>query len=157
MKTKIGLIAAIVLLNIVSVSAQDLFQKLGDNEHITSVYVSKALLKMLPDLVADQVNVEGVEIGNIISKLEQVEVYSSDHEEGSLLIRAEAKKLQSQVKSYEVLMKIKDEGENVIFYGEKEKDRFKSLIMFVDGKEECALIRLLGSFTAEDLQNITKK
>ena len=155
MKTKKWLIAAIVLLNMVSVSAQDLFEKLGDNENITSIYVSKALLKMVPGMVTDQVNVEGVDIGNIITKLEQIDIYTSENEEGSKLIRAEAKKLQSQSKSYEVLMKIKDGSNNVIFYAEKEKDRFKSLIMFVDG-DECVLIRLLGSFTAEDIQNITK-
>ena len=156
MKTKNGLIAAIVLLNIVSVSAQDLFEKLGDNENITSVYISKALLKMVPGMVTEQVNVEGVDIGNIINKLEQIDIYTSDNKEGSQLIRAEAKKLQSQNKSYEVLMKIKDGGDNVIFYAEKEKDKFKSLIMFADDGDECTLIRLLGSFTAEDIQNITK-
>ena len=156
MKTKNGLVAAMVLLNIVGASAQDLFEKLGDNKHITTVYVSKALLNMFPGM-ADQVNVDGVDVKDIVSKLEQIDIYTSDNEEGSQLIRTEAKKLQSQSKSYEVLMRIKDEGENVIFYAEKEKDRFKSLIMFVDGSNECTLIRLLGSFTAEDIQNVTKK
>jgi hypothetical protein len=157
MKTKKGLIALIVLLNIVSASAQDLFEKLGDNEHITSVYISKALLNMFPGM-ADKVNVDGVDIKNIVAKLEQIDIYTSSNKEGLLLIRTEAKKLQSQSKSYEVLMKIKDDGNNVIFYAEKskDKDRFKSLIMFADDGDECTLIRLLGSFTAEDIQNITK-
>ena len=155
MKTKNWLIAAIVLLNAVGAFAQDLFEKLGDNEQITTVYVSKALLNMFPGM-ADKVDVDGVDIGKIVSKLEQIDIYTSDKKEGSQLIRAEAKKLQSQSKSYEVLMRIKDEGENVIFYAERDKDRFKSLIMFVDEGNECTLIRLLGSFTAEDIQSVTK-
>ena len=158
MKTKIGLIAAIVTLNIISASAQDLFEKLGDNEHITSVYISKALLNLFPGM-ADKmdVDVNGVDLDQIVAKLEQIDIYTSDNQEGAQLIRTEAKKLQSQTKTYEVLMKIKDDGTNVIFYGEKEKDHFKTLVMVVDESNECTLIRLLGSFTAEDIQNITKK
>ena len=161
MKTKNWLIAAIILLSSVSVSAQDLFEKLGDSDHITSVYISKALLKMFPGM-ADKANVningvDGIDLDNIVSKLEQVDIYTSDNKEGAQLIRTEAKKLQSQNKSYELLMRVKTESENVTFYAEKEKDRFKSLVMFVDSGEECTLIRLLGSFTAEDIQNVTKK
>jgi hypothetical protein len=156
MKTKNGLIAIIVLLNSIGASAQDLFEKLGDNNHITTVYISKAMLKMFPGK-AEEINVDGVDIKDIAAKLEQLDIYTSDNKEGSQLIRTEAKKLQSQSKSYEVLMRIKNEGENVIFYAEKDKDRFRSLIMFVDSGDECTLIRLLGSFTAEDVQNITKK
>ena len=156
MKTKNWLIAVVVLLNAVGASAQDLFEKLGDNKQITSIYISKAMLNMFPDM-AKEVNVDGVDIKNIVSKLEQIDIYTSENKEGSELIRTEAKKLQSQNKTYEVLMKIKSEKENVIFYAEKEKDRFKSLIMFADEGSECTLIRLLGSFTAEDIQNITKK
>jgi len=156
MKTKKGLVTVIVLLNIASASAQGLFDKLGDSKHITTVNISKALLNMFPAM-ADQVNVTGVDIKGIVSKFEQIDIYTSKNKEGSRLIRTEAQKLQSQSKSYEILMRIKDEVEEVIFYAEKEKDRFKSLVMFVDGKDECTLIRLLGSFTTEDIQNITKK
>jgi len=156
MKTKNWLIAAIVLLNIVGASAQDLFSKLGDNEHITSVYISKALLKMFPAM-AEKVDVDGVDVKEIVAKLEQIDIYTSDNKEASQLIRTEAQKLQSQRKNYEVLMKIKDGNDKVTFYAEKEKDRFKSLIMFVDGGDECTLIRLLGSFTSEDIQKVTKK
>ena len=155
MKTKNWLIAAIVLLNIGGASAQNLFEKLGNNEHITTVYISKALLNMFPAM-ADKVDVDGVDIKNIVSKLEQIDIYTSENKEASQLIRTEAQKLQSQNKTYEVLMKIKDGSEHVIFYAEKEKNRFKSLIMFVDEGDECTLIRLLGSFTAEDIQHVIR-
>ncbi|GHT76028.1 hypothetical protein AGMMS50262_13130 [Bacteroidia bacterium] len=156
MKTKNWLVAAILVLNIISVSAQDLFEKLADNEHITSVFISKGLINMFPSM-ADKINVNanGIDVSKIMAKLEQIDIYTSDNKEAAQLIRTEAKKLQSQSKSYEVLMKVKDEGENVIFYAEKEKDRFKSLVMFVDGSDECTLIRLLGSFTAEDIKEIS--
>ncbi|MDR0683390.1 MAG: DUF4252 domain-containing protein [Dysgonamonadaceae bacterium] len=156
MKTKNWLIAVAILLNAVSASAQDLFEKLADNEHITSVYISKTLLNMFPAM-SDKIQVEGVDVENVIHKLEQIDIYTSDNKEAAQFIRTEAKKLQSQSKSYEVLMKVKDGSEDVIFYAEKEKDRFKSLVMFVDSIDECTLIRLMGSFTAEDVQKITKK
>ncbi|GHU71915.1 hypothetical protein FACS189413_14260 [Bacteroidia bacterium] len=154
---KIKLITAILLLNIIGVPAQDLFDKLADNEHITSVYISKALLNMFPAM-ADKVDVDGVDIHKIVNKLEQIDIYTSENKEAMQLIRTEAKKLQTSNKSFEVLMKIKDDGEDVIFYAEKaDKNKFKSLVMFVDSADECVLIRLLGNFTAEDIQEITKK
>ena len=157
MKTKIGLIAAIILLNIVGASAQDLFEKLGNNDQITSVFISKSLLSMFPSM-SDNINVEGVDVKDIVAKLEQIDIYTSDNKEAAQLIRTEAKKLQSQNKAYEMLMKIKNEGEDVIFYAEKDKNnKFKSLVMFVDSSDSCTLIRLLGSFTAEDIQGVTKK
>jgi len=156
MKTKNWLVAVIVMLNIAGASAQDLFEKLGDNEHITTVYISKALLNMFPAM-ADKVDVNGVDVKNIVAKLEQIDIYTSDQKEASQLIRTEAQKLQTQSKTYEVLMRIKDGSDNIIFYAEKAKDRFKSLIMFVDEGDECTLIRLLGSFTAEDVQKVIKK
>ena len=156
MKTKNWLIAAIVLLNIVGASAQDLFEKLGNHDHITTVYISKALLNMFPAM-ADKVDVNGVDVKNIVAKLEQIDIYTSENKEASQLIRTEANKLQSQSRTYEVLMRIKDGSDNIVFYAEKVKDRFKSLVMFVDSGEECTLIRLLGSFTAEDVQNVIKK
>ena len=156
MKTKNWLVAVIVMLNIAGASAQDLFEKLGDNEHITTVYISKALLNMFPAM-ADKVDVNGVDVKNIVAKLEQIDIYTSDQKEASQLIRTEAQKLQTQSKTYEVLMRIKDGSDNIIFYAEKAKDRFKSLVMFVDQGDECTLIRLLGSFTAEDVQKVIKK
>ena len=157
MKTKIGLIAAIILLNIVGASAQDLFEKLGNNDQITSVFISKSLLSMFPSM-SGSIDVEGVDVKDIVAKLEQIDIYTSDNKEAAQLIRTEAKKLQSQNKAYEMLMKIKNEGEDVIFYAEKDKNnKFKSLVMFVDSSDSCTLIRLLGSFTAEDIQGVTKK
>jgi hypothetical protein len=60
-------------------------------------------------------------------------------------------------KSYEVSMKIKDGSDNAIFYGQKEDDFIKSLIMFVDDPSNCVIIRLLGKFTTEDIRKITEK
>jgi hypothetical protein len=54
-------------------------------------------------------------------------------------------------------MKIKEDGNNVVFYGQKSGNFIQSLVMFVDGDNECVLIRLLGQFTTEDIKKITKQ
>jgi hypothetical protein len=156
MKTKNGLVAVILLLNIISISAQNLFSKLSDNEDVTLIHISKAMLNAFPSL-SDKIQIEGVNMRIIIQKLEQIDIYTSEIKEASQLIRVEAKKLQSQSKSYESLMRIKNKEDDLFFYAEKDEDKYKSLVLFVDGAEKCTLIRLLGSFTAEDIQDITKK
>jgi uncharacterized pyridoxamine 5'-phosphate oxidase family protein len=158
MKTKIGFIAAILLLNIISASTQNLFKRLADNDKITTVYITKALLNMIPGMAA-KVDVEGVNLKKIIPKLEQIEIYTTNDKRAAQLIRTEAEKLQSTKSTYEVLMRIKENGQDVVFCAEKTKENnvFQSLVMFVDSPDECTLIRLLGNFTAKDIQDITKK
>jgi hypothetical protein len=62
-----------------------------------------------------------------------------------------------------VLMRIKNESANIVFYGdsrENQKDGLKSIIMFSENQNECVLIRLFGTFNQEDIKqiiNINKK
>ncbi len=48
--------------------------------------------------------------------------------------------------------------QNVNFYGVKDKDIIKDLVMFVDqSNSNCTIIRILGTFTTEDIQQISKE
>ncbi|MDR2953640.1 MAG: DUF4252 domain-containing protein [Prevotella sp.] len=163
MKIRIILISIFMMFGLVSIQAQDdIFEKLSDHEDVSTVLISKALLKMMGgmmggDMIPDMSMggmMPGVNIKDIAGKLEQIEIYSSETTKGIKLMKSEAGKLQKN-KSYEVLMKIKDKDENVTFYGgRKDKSRFKDLIMFVDNEGECSIIRISGSFTAEDVQGV---
>ncbi|GHT07679.1 hypothetical protein FACS189432_00020 [Bacteroidia bacterium] len=153
MKTKI-LFTVIAVLAAWNGFAQDkLFDKLSNQKNITQVTVSKGLLNLMPDM-ASSMDMNGVDVKDIVNKLEQIDIFTSQDNEAKKMMRKEATDHFANNKSYEVLMKIKEEKSNVIFYAQKDGNFIKSLVMFSDGELECVLIRLLGKFTTEDVKKV---
>jgi hypothetical protein len=133
----------------------DIFGKLAGNENITQVTVTKSMLNMVPN-IDSSLGVNGINIKNVFAKLEQVDIFTSEEESTKKKMSKEVTEFFNGNKAYEVLLKIKNEDENVVFYGEKDDKNFTSFVMFVDN-DECVLIRLQGKFTPEDIQGIAKK
>ncbi|EGK00708.1 MAG: DUF4252 domain-containing protein [Prevotella sp.] len=151
MKIKVLITAILLLTGFATMHSQNnMFDRLSDNKDISTVYISKALLNMMPKM---DVGAGGADIKSLAGKLEQLEIYSSQSKEAAKLIRMEFEGL-TKSKTYETLMAIKDKGDNITFYARKEKDNFKDLIMFVNEPEECTVIRIMGTFTAEDVQKV---
>lgn len=136
------------LLNI-QAQGSDMFEKLSNMDDVTTVYVSKSLLRMMPDIDTGGANIKG-----LANKLDQVEIYTTNgNKEANKLARKEVEAL-TKSKTYETLMKVKDGGDNITFYAHKEKEHFKDLIMFINEPDECTIIRIMGTFTAEDIQKV---
>jgi hypothetical protein len=157
MKTKSLITTAFMLFFTLTVFAQDdLFKKLADREDVSQVSISKALLSMAHGS-ASPVKFNGLEIKDIIDKLEQIDIFSTKENEAKQIMRKEVSEKIKNNKAYEVLMRIKDNGSNVTFYGQKSGENFKSMLMFADGNEESVIIHLLGTFTAQDIKTITNQ
>lgn len=153
MKPKALLIAIALILGISgSIKAQtNMFEKFSNSKNITTVFVSKSLLSMMPNM-----DMGGVNVKSLSKKLEQLEIYTGESKDAMKLMKAEMNALAKN-KSYEVLMTVKDDDEHVIFYAQKDKgDSFKDLIMFVSDSDDCTIIRIVGHFTTEDIQNVIK-
>lgn len=151
-----SLITTILLFAALSSFAQNnVFDKLADRKDITYVSVPKALLKMTSGMVSSSMN--GVDIKKIINKLDQVNVFTAGSEEARKAMRKEVTTHLKNGKSYEMLMKVKEKGNDAVFYGQKDGDFIKSFVMFVDGEtkeDDCVIIQLLGKFTMQDIQEI---
>lgn len=156
MKTK-SMIAGLLLILATGTSfaQNDWLAKFADQEDITQITITSALLKMAPTMAASA-NINGINIKNILNKLEQIDIFTSEKDASRKMMRKEVTTFFKNNKSYEVLMKVKDGFDNVVFYGQKENDFIKSLIMFVDEPTDCVIIRLLGKFTTEDIRKITE-
>jgi hypothetical protein len=129
----------------------NMFDKFSDNKDITTVYVSKTLLRMMPDM---DFGVNDINIKSLAGKLEQLEIYSSQSKNAAKLIRKEADNMMKG-KVYEKLMMVKDKDDNITFYGLRDKDYFKDLVMFVDNRtDKCTIIRIMGTFTLDDVQKV---
>lgn len=150
MKAKILLTIAVLMIGSMAIKAQtNMFDRLSNNKEISTVYISKSLLGMMPNM-----DMGGADIKGLANKLEQLEIYSSENsKDASKLMRTEIEAMV-RAKTYETLMSIKDKDDNITFYAHKDKDKFKDLIMFINEPNECTIIRIIGNFTAEDIQSV---
>jgi TonB-dependent SusC/RagA subfamily outer membrane receptor len=156
MKAKVLITALVLSANILGAySQEDLLSKLSDNQNITTVTITKALLDMAPALISN--SVEGFEINKLINKLDQIDICKSENKEACRQMKILIENNVAKNKTYETLMRIKDKTDHVTFYAEKENKNFKSLIMLVEETGECTLIRIKGNFTARDIQEVIKK
>lgn len=155
MKKHIIYIVLLLLLSIQNLVAQDkLFNQLANNDNVTVVYISKALLDMMPNLEATAGNADLKKLAN---KLEQIEIYTCDDDKKTVKLMQTEMTALLQDKAYASLMSIKDKGQRVNFFGYKQNDRFKDLIMTVNEESSSTIIRIKGNFTSEDVKSVMKK
>jgi hypothetical protein len=155
MKTKSLIIVILLFTALSGFSQKNVFEKFADQKEITQVTITKALLKMFPSMTSS-VDMNGIDVNKIINKLEQIDIFISENEDAKKMMRKEITAFFKTDKSYEVLMKIKDEKDNIVFYGQKDNGFVKSLVMFIDDDDECVIIQLLGRFTMHDIQEVVK-
>ncbi len=126
-----------------------LFEKLSKDKNVTTVFISKGLLSMMPNL-----NTGGANIKGITNKLSQLEIYTTESKGAINFIKSEMNSL-SKNGHYERIMQVKDKEQNVVFFAEQQGNNFKDLVMFVEEDKEYTVIRMLGNFTPEDIQKVT--
>ena len=133
--------------------AQDsLFDKFSDMDGISSAYISKTLLSMMPDVEAD-----GIDIGKIANKLESIQILSSEKSALIERLRKETAFINPR-NGYEELMRIKEDGELVTIYLKELKSGQKEFVLRIDEKEdEFTIIVITGSLTAEEIRNVIDK
>lgn len=129
---------------------KEFIDKLGNIDGVTSVYVSKTMLKLLP-----QLDVKELDLKKISQKMDGVEILTAENQNA-------VKKLKSgalsylQKNKYEQLMEVKDGKDNTIIYmKQKNKDYSSFVLLSADGNHTgFTLIALSGSLTLEDIQSI---
>ena len=128
--------------------AQDsFFDKFADMDGVTSVYISKAMLSLMPDM-----KTEGVNIGEVASKLDNIQILSC--------VTAQIKKDISYISpknGYEELMRINDEGEKTIIYLKRNKNKEKEFVLMSQEKNEFTIIAITGNLTLQEIQGIINK
>ncbi len=130
----------------------DIFKQLSNTKGIQVVYISKTMLGMMPNM-----DMPGVDIGNIAGKLESLEIYSAEEATASRrLIYVSEDLLKGG--NYETLMLIKDNDSRTAFYVKKNKSNQGSeMLMVTEDGSDATIIRFLGSFTVQDIKNIANQ
>lgn len=123
-------------------------EKYADMDGVKSVYISKAMLSLMPS-----VDLEGVNIGKTAAKLDNIQILSTEKQDIRKKMTNEIKSLVSKGK-VEELMRVKEEDENVNIFMKDLGNSKSEFILFNDEKDELTIIIITGSLTLNDIQKI---
>lgn len=129
----------------------NVFEKLSARKDIQAVHVSQSLLGMI-----SKMDMAGADIAHLADKLTQIDVYTSQSADAAKFMKAEAN-FFSTSRAYESFLTVKEPNQTAVFYGQKTGDKFKDLVMLLEQSDKYTIVRMVGEFTAKDLQQIVKK
>ncbi len=156
MKKILVFIGVFLCTSVLAQAQTDPFEKIMDMKGVTTVYISKAMLGMMSDLDPGQMNMEGVEIGEVVKKLTSITVLTSEEPGAVKAIQELAAKIKHN-KAYEQLMFAKKDATKATIYAKVAPNEESEMIVVVnrDAEGGNVLVRLTGTMTLADIQKIT--
>lgn len=128
---------------------QSYFDKYADLDGVTSVYITKSMLSLFPK---GKTNVNGINIGDITNRLDNIQILSSDEPAIIEKLRKETSNINNK-NGYEELLRIREDGtKTTIYFNEKKKQ--KEFVLLVDEKDEFTIISIVGDLTLQEIQGI---
>lgn len=150
MKTmRFFLVLSVLLFSYTAHAQNSIFDKYNDMDKVSSVYISKTMIEMQPDLRA-----KNLYIGKVAGQLDAVYIVSTMDNNIKKNMRKDIEHYLEKGK-YEMLMKQKGTVSRSAFYVKKKGNRVKELVMITDGAASLKFIVLSGDLTLKDIQNIT--
>jgi hypothetical protein len=151
MKTKYSILAALCLFCSGIAPAQgQWFDKYAEMDNVTSVYISKAMFNMMPD-IGDI----GLSLANMKGKVESLQLVSSEQQEQIARMRKDFSRLVER--RHQELMRVRDGKTRITFYADMHDDRVKDLLLLADTDSSFTAIQLLGNFTLKDIRDIASE
>ena len=151
---RISTIALLMTLcSVFSYGQQSFFDKYAEMDGVTSVYITKSMLSLFPK---GQTNVNGVNIGDIANRLDNIQILSCDKSDIVSKLRKETADINTK-NGYEELMRIREDGEKTTIYFRDKKNEKKEFVLLTDEKDELTIISIVGDLTLEEIQGIINK
>ena len=138
------------LWSVCSYGQQSFFDKYAEMDGVTSVYISKSMLSLFPK---GNTNVNGVNIGNIASRLDNIQILSTDEQPIVDKLRKETSHINTR-NGYEELMRVREDGEKTTIYFKDSKKDKKEFVLLQDAKNEFTIISIVGDLTLQEIQGI---
>lgn len=132
---------------------QSFFDKYAEMDEVTSVYITKSMLKMFPSMSG---TINGVDVGNLASKLENIQILSADDSNIIEQLRKDTKHINSK-NGYEELIRVRDDGDKTTIYF-KEQKKNSEFILITDSGNEFNIISIVGNdISLKDIQDMTNR
>jgi hypothetical protein len=132
------------------------FEKFSDMDGVTSVYISKTMLSLIPK--NSKMDYGGVNVGGFLNKLTSILILTSEDQKIAPQMLSLANDRIKKGHDYELLMRVKsDDNDNVNFFMKGKPENITELIMIVAGNDgENMIMQFLGNFTLQDIQQMTE-
>jgi len=141
------------LCSVCSYGQQSFFDKYAEMDGVTSVYITKSMLSLFPK---GQANVNGINIGDIASRLDNIQILSADEQPIVDKLRKETSHINTR-NGYEELMRVREDGEKTTIYFKDGKKDKKEFVLLQDSKDEFTIISIVGDLTLQEIQGIINK
>lgn len=152
---KIAILLAFVVSTTCLFAQNNPFERFSDMDGVTSVYISKNMLKLFPKNT--DTDYGGVKVGDFLHKLSSILILTTENKDVGKQMMSLA---NNQVKSpgYELLMRVRTEDKTKVnFFMKGKPENIHELIMIVDGGDDDSVImQFLGDFTLQDIQKMTE-
>lgn len=151
---KILLSLALIIGTVAVFAQKNPLEKFADMNGVTSVYISKNMLALLPK--QSKMDYGGVNVGEFVNKLSSILILTSENKQISQEMMSFANH-QIKGSNYELLMRVKSEDNELVnFFMRGKPERIQELIMLVEGSDgENVVMQFLGNFTLQDVQQMT--
>lgn len=148
---KIILVMVMVLTCNMMFAQSALFKKYDNVKGVSTVYISKALLSLIPEM-----HTGNKDISKIAGKLDHVQILSCERPSLVSEIKSEA---ISYFKNggYTNLMKVSDDGGQTIIYGKSLDNGKNEFVLFSYMDDEVNIINVMGKVTLNDVKQISVK
>ena len=148
---RIYIIALFIALCTGIMSAQTtIFDRYADTDGVTTVYISKAMLRMMPDVGE---GAGGLNIGEIASKLDNLQVLTCERK--ALVAKIMKETTAQTSKGYEILVKVNEGGEKTDIFQKSLGNNKMEYLIRVSEPSELTLIQITGNITPDDIRKMT--
>lgn len=136
-----------------------LYNKYSDSEGVSAVYISPAMFRMigsLPELDVEVSDGEKMDLAPLVRSFTGFYMLSISDD-------AMAEELNKEVKAmigkgrYEILMEIKDNGNDIRIYTSGNEKIIDSFVFIAEEENSTAFICLEGSMNRSDVENLIAK
>ncbi len=139
-------------LAVASGSAQisKLFDQYSDAKGVTSVYISKAMIRMMPDMKTN-----GLDMSGMAGKINNIRVLTTENAD---MVAKMSRELNSEIKkdSYEILLSANDNGEKTMIYLKTDADGVNNYLIVAQEARELSIVLISGTITPADIQKMNK-
>ncbi|MCM1316933.1 MAG: DUF4252 domain-containing protein [Bacteroides sp.] len=138
-------------------SAKKQFADIASNDDVTSVYISKAMLKMAGSVggdLSDDINVKA-----LIKDLDSIEILTCENASKVNKIAPAIEQRIAALKA-DVLMEANEDNENVIIYGTPDpqnENKISNLIIYTRESGELNLVVLSGTIDMAQVSSMISK
>ena len=129
---------------------QAFFDRYNDKEGVSTIYISATMLKMMGNVQAGN-----KDITRIAKRLDHIQVLHCERPSLVNSIRNAAFAYYKQAK-YIVVMKTKNNGDDVTIYEKKYKNGKNEYVLLTVERGEFTIVNLLGRVSLEEIQAIAK-